>query len=424
MFIDFDEVFNKENGTPINIPEPLLTYLSKDLPQGLQYIADETGYCVVSSMDGSDVKLSGFSLEPTSEQKIVLGENATIEEIISYSYNAQQNIPIKLNREGYIKLNGKEISVERLQFNPFYENRYVPGSFEMKPSEFPEPFEINIGYEETERKITISRIANESVNIAAYESKKENEPLYIKFYVNEKENTLQLSIGMELKYAKDVKELLEVLAIYKAFLEGRGVILNEEVTGTPDNWEHTGFDEKIEIFWNKVLNIEQYLNVRFQIPRDEVDIESRVFVEKIYQNLIKKKPVRENKGINKATGEWTFKKEDEVWNFIGKVLYFQFEATEVCTLFGVDIELPCIVGLYNARLVNIEQADGKYDVIFENESEEHKMYMTSLCFKDKVELRKYKEMNEGHISETFHSAKDVIEYLNELHVKQKEASAE
>ena len=109
MFIDFDEVFNKENGTPINIPEPLLTYLSKDLPQGLQYIADETGYCVVSSMDGSDVKLSGFSLEPTSEQKIVLGENATIEEIISYSYNAQQNIPIKLNREGYIKLNKSKL---------------------------------------------------------------------------------------------------------------------------------------------------------------------------------------------------------------------------------------------------------------------------------------------------------------------------
>ena len=417
MFVDFDEVFNKELGEIAKIPEPLLAYLSKELPQGLKYISDQTGNCIIVSNDESELRLSGFSLAPTSEQKKVLGEDATVAEILDYAYNAQQVIPVKFAKEGYVKLNGEEILLERLQFNPFQENRYVPDSFIIGPAKFPEPFEINVGYGAISRNIAISRIANESVNIAAYESKKENEPLYIKFYVNEKENTLQLSLGMELKYAKNVKDLLEVLAIYKAFLEGRGFILNENITGTPDTWEHTGFDERVESFWKKVFEIEQYLNVSFKIPQEEIDVETRMIIEKLYKNLIEKIPVRENRGIAKATGEWTFKEDDDIWKYIGNVLYFQFEATEECALFGVNIELPCIVGLYNARLIAIEQAEKKYDVLFEDESEDTKMYMVLLCFKDEIELSEYKKTNNEHIGEIFRSAKNVREYVYEMHAE-------
>ncbi|MBO5428512.1 MAG: hypothetical protein J6A10_00905, partial [Peptococcaceae bacterium] len=97
--------------------------------------------------------------------------------------------------------------------------------------------------------------------------------------------------------------------------------------------------------------------------------------------------------------------------------YFQFEATEECALFGVNIELPCIVGLYNARLVGIDQTEKKYDVLFEDESEENKMYMVSLCFKNETELSEYKKKNDNHIEEIFHSAKNIREYVHEMHAE-------
>ena len=50
------------------------------------------------------------------------------------------------------------------------------------------------------------------------------QPSWVNSQFNEKENTLQLSLGMELKYAKNVKDLLEVLAIYKAL----GTIFTKE----------------------------------------------------------------------------------------------------------------------------------------------------------------------------------------------------
>ena len=82
MFVDFDEVFNKELGEIAKIPEPLLAYLSKELPQGLKYISDQTGNCIIVSNDESELRLSVFSLAPTSEQKKVLGEDATVAEIL------------------------------------------------------------------------------------------------------------------------------------------------------------------------------------------------------------------------------------------------------------------------------------------------------------------------------------------------------
>lgn len=68
MFVDFNRVFKGKPQSQLAVPPALIEYLNRSLPEGVKYVADETGNCVITGTDSS-FTLGGFSLDLTAEQK-------------------------------------------------------------------------------------------------------------------------------------------------------------------------------------------------------------------------------------------------------------------------------------------------------------------------------------------------------------------
>lgn len=170
------------------------------------------------------------------------------------------------------------------------------------------------------------------------------------------------------------------------------------------------FDEGSIMFWEKVLEIEKCLDVHFQPPKEDIDFETVSLVEKLYQNLINKTPVRDNHTINSIDGkkEISTKTLDEV---VGKPMYFEFEATSNMELFGVKKELPAIMGVFNAKLESYTQKGDKQKIIFADESSEKQRYTSVMYFKSEKDLKNFRNGNREQITAILRSAKKTKEYL-------------
>ena len=195
MFVDFNRVFKNKPQTQITVPNALVSYMNKSLPDGVKYVVDKNGNCVISS-DAESISIGGFVFKPTDEQKRTLGKKYTQQDVIDYLYNTQKPIPLTLQKEGYIKLNGQEFPIDKMSYNPLNPVKYVSGTLYMYPHPFPEPFQITVGCEKYERSLLVSRVPHNSINIGAFESDK-NDPLPIKYYLDKNNHHLRATSSFD-----------------------------------------------------------------------------------------------------------------------------------------------------------------------------------------------------------------------------------
>ena len=406
MFVDFDRVFGKKPQSQMKVPEALAQFLSEQLPAGLKYIADEDGSCRIASVEGKPITIGGFIYEPTEQQRQVLGEKYTTQDVLDYSYNAQQRIRLSLKRDGYILLNGKEFPVEKLLYRPYNPLKFVSGSFYMFPAAFPKPFSLTVGNGKYERTLRIRRVHNESINIAAFESEKEN-ALYISYYVDEKQNRMTMNVSLNLTCAHTVRDIVEAASIYNSSLDGKALI-----GGKPFETDAQGFDQSSLEFWEKVLRIEDELGVSFTPPHRDVKFDEMCVAEQLYQNLIRGLPIRDTMRIDSIDGAWNPANEKNIRKSIGQPMLFEFTAVRGIELFGVELELPCLMRIFNASLAGLEEEGSTQRIILGDQNCDTPRYTSFLCFKDEAHKKKYEESanRDASISQ-FHDAKRADEYL-------------
>ncbi len=409
MFVDFDEIFNEQPQTEIRIPDALLSYLSNQLPDGVKYIVNEDGNCVVASENGS-YTLGGFFCEPTDAQKTVLGEKYTREDVLKYCYNAQQSIPLRLEKDNYVKLNGEYVPIDRLSYNPFKPIEFVYGEFYIGAPPFPKPFTIQVGCEKYTRTLTVSRIANESVNVMLFESEKEA-PLYVKFQLNDITNEMTFHISYNLKFAKTIRDIVETTMICNAFCEGNGFLCGQPLESNLIGDKPQQYHKDSAMFWEKVLQIESALNLTFIPSEEDIDYETACLVEQLYQNIIKGVPTRKSEKIDSLDGKWDLTSEIDIKDSIGKPLFFEFEVTAKIELFGVEFELPSLIGVFNAVLSDYIDNEEKSSIILADESEEKSRYTSTMLFKTEEELKAFRNGDRDKYISSFRNAKKVNEYI-------------
>lgn len=412
MFVDFNKVFNNKPQTQIALPPALVAYMNKSLPVGVKYIVDDEGNCTIDSENDS-CTIGGFIFNPNEEQKKVLGKNYTLDDVLKYLYNWQKPIPVILQTDGYIILNGKEFPVDKISFNPLNPIKYVSGSFYIYPHPLPDPFLMTVGCDKYKRQLSISRVPHNSVDIAAFESRRE-EPLYISYLVNEKTHALTFNISFNLKYAKSVRDMVESTMIYNAFFDGKGLLMGRHLKARINKTGGTRYDDDSAIFWEKVLMIEKLLKVHFEPPQENVDIETICLVEQLYQNLVNKLPTRNNQTINSINGNSDGAKiEANINDFIGKPVYFEFEAMSHIELFGVKKELPTLIGIINAVCSEYSTHGKEKKLVLVDESKEKKRYTSIMYFKSEKELNEYIKMDHNKRIEQFRDAKKPYEYIKQ-----------
>lgn len=412
MFVDFNKVFKDKPQTQMAIPQPLVDYMNRSLPEGIRYVADENGNCEITSETGS-FSIGGFVFEPTEKQLKILGKNYTQQDVLSYFYNSQKAIPLTLKKEGYILLNGVEFPIEKVSFNPHVpiDLKYVEKSFWLYPSKFPEAFPVKMGSDKYEREILISRVPNESISIMAFESSCD-EPLKVQYFINENKKSITMNLSLNLVKANTVFDLVQATSIYNAFIDGKGTLLGHSFGAGLVDTNVKKFDDKSISFWERVLDIERILEVQFYPPQDNVDTDDIYLVEQLYQSLVNKIPTRDNQRINSLDGKWDFESLGcDINDMIGKPLFFRFECTSHIELFGIKKDLPTLVGVVNAVLDEYKIEDNKQEIIFGDESQEKKRFNSIMFFESEDELLRFVSGNHQEIIEMFQNAKRPNEYV-------------
>lgn len=410
MFADFNSVFNNEKNSQFTVPKPLVEHMNKTVPTGVKYAIDEDGDCCITSDNGQPITVGGFVFSPTKEQLAVLGKKYTQEDVINYFYNIQKPIPFSVSKDGYIKLNGQDFEIEKLKYNPLYPIKYEMNSFFMYPSKFPDPFKIRIGCEECDREIEIKRVINNSVNVCRLQTN-DDEPLQITIYLNEKNHTMKLNISFDLSKAKTVQDIVQVTSIYNAYLAGKGTMFNKPLEGQLEGTNLKCYDENSLIFWKKVLQLEDKLQVTFEPPMDDIQYDTIVQVEELYQCLIKENPYIDTNIVNSIDGNWDMKENKEISDKIGDAIYFEFEATNEVELFDKKIILSALVAIFGAKLVGCVTENGKQKLILEDADENNKRFTSIMLFTDEKELKAFRAKDHNEILNLMHSAKRISEYV-------------
>ena len=409
MFVNFNKVFNKKPQSQTEIPQAMLDNMNKHLPKGVKYISSDDGRCTIVG-ESESLTLGGILFRPTEEQKKILGAKFTHEDVMDYFYNAQKPMPLELEKEGYITLNGKEIPIEQMSYNPLLPVKYVSGSFVAYPHKFPKPFALSVGDGNYSRTLYISRIPNESVNVAMFQSKLE-EPLMISYSVDEKNQKLNMNMTYNLKYAKSIRDVVESTMIYNAYLSGKA-FLGEVPLDVVSYSSGTKFDFKSAFFWEKVLKVEECLGLNFIPPKEDVQAEDVILIEELYQNLIKRAPIRSTQKLTSITGDWDFNDTNRnIKDSIGLAIFFEFNSIMDIELFGVKFSLPILTGVCDARIKEISATEGKTKLVLEDESVEKKQYLCTMFFLTEEDMEAYKSMGTNRMVKIFESAKAVKELL-------------
>lgn len=410
MFVEFNKVFGKIPQAELQIPQALIDQLSTKLPDGLIYVADSNNNLKISHDGKKDLEytISGMTLEPTEQQEELLGDNPSFDDIMTLSYNSQLPVPVRFKNDKYVTINGTDISIEELSYNPFKPYEIVINSTYIYPMPFPPAFTIQIGNESNKIELSVKRIPNNSLDTMAFKSD-DSKCLSIIYYLNPDKHYLKMTMNIMISKAKTVQEIIDSIEIYNAFIEGKGYIFSSLISSGLGNANR--YDDEALEFWKKVKKLEDKLGVSFDPHGSELEFDDICDIEEIYQNIINITPIRRNANINSITSKWDLRKDDIAKDTLGKPIYFEFVGKSTVKLFGQDIELPSIVGIFNALLANYEKNEKTEEctLFLENESDEKQMYTSTLRFLNNKELLKYKEETKDRIH--FRDAKKRHEFL-------------
>lgn len=413
MFVDFNKVFGKTPQAELKIPQPLIDQLSEKLPDGLVYVVDSNNNLTISHDEKKNLEytISGIALDPTDQQKKILGNKCSFKDIMSLSYNSQQPVPLKFKNGKYIVINGVDVSVEELSYNPFKEHELIIDSTCIYPPKFPPAFTMQIGSNDTKIDLLINRVPYNSLGTMAFESDN-SKCLSIVYYFDPEKRYFSMTMNIAIDKAKTVQEIVDSIEIYNAFVEGKGYIFDSLINTRLETKNSCRYDNEVLKFWKKVKNLEDKLGLSFEPSRNKLEFEDICNIEEIYQNIINKIPIRHNKKITTITSEWEFSKDDIAKDILGKPIYFEFNDKTTIDLFGQNIEFSCIVGVFNAVLEKYEKNEktGECILFLENKSNENQMYTSILRFLNEGDLLKYKKEIKDRIIQ-FRDAKRKYEYL-------------
>lgn len=409
MFVDFDKTFGDMDETTLKIPNGLLKKLNRDLPEGFHYEYKEDGLCHITS-DDDKITFSGFTFVLTDKQKAILGDNPNTENILTYFYNAQKEIPLSLIKPGIIIINDEEVPVEKIMHHPFRSLKFDSFNLTALPPKFVDPFPIIISGNGCKMEMMINRIPNESIYEAKFESINEA-PIKIKYSINDKKKLFSISIITNLNLSKNCREIYDSMSIYNAFISGKGkfeniLIPTKEVPPTNKKYSKKALD-----FWKKTSEIENKLGVSFVVSDFEITKDIAYGIEHLYQNLIKGKPVRDDYKIDNLETEWSIENENRVKEAIGQQLVFQFTGKKSYELFGVKIELPCLTNAFNFIIKGYEKVDNKISLSLVNKSDEEVPFSSTLCFFNEKDRKTYLKKDFNDIVKEFEKAKKISELL-------------
>ena len=337
---------------------------------------------------------SGQIVLPKTAQA-VLGEHIDMDKLWTCLYNSQQKAQLLPDKNGCYLINGEPIKAENLIIAPFNENIVRESTkFYLAPPAFPKPFEIEIGSLKNKQKVMIQRNPNNSISKMKFQSISKG-ALNINFTIDSETNEIVFNVEVTEKNALNIEDVVNSNEIYNAFVLGEGHICGGKIFVKKSHIDAL-IPEEVMDFWNKVLELERYLNIKFN-PNEEITIDLVNTISILYRCLIEKMPYKKFENFESVSGKGFNKKTEVINDIVGKVIYFEMQADCSVELMGNKIELNQLIGIFNAVVVTHDLPkqgeNGEFKIAL-TAKENTKMYTGNMLFLKEKDLVEFKDKSD------------------------------
>ncbi|WJM05897.1 abortive infection system toxin AbiGii family protein [Paenibacillus amylolyticus] len=394
MFSNFKESFKKSDGHII--PKEIVESLNKRLPNGLIYkrVAKDLVFAVPS--EGREMQMSANIKIPESLRIYKPGQ------LFEILYRTQTGL--KIDKNVPVKINGIEIALDEAALAPLITSKNT--EFFLQPRPFPSPYELEFSGNGHTRTLTMQRQPLADLNKTLLKNI-DNDGLQVSMKVLEDTETLRFSFNFNLQKVDSIDELLSVLFVYQAFIQGEGQVVGLKLPPAPTSDVERETLNDLLTFWNKMSSVEKKLGVQFPLDLPLSD-EEDIWLMKLYSSFVKEEPFRENIKYTSITFDppENFDKD----RLISQAAGFTFLQSENINLLGVDLELFAVMGVYNLRISDIipsKKEPGKLECILENKSDQ-KSFRSMRYFKTYEEALEFQKNIRA-----LHEARDLFSIFEE-----------
>ena len=409
MELNFDKTFGKKSFEELDVPSAVINHLNSKIPEGTKYYSAEDGTLIIGPEKEMSVK--GLKAVLTEEDKGILGETFTNDDIISLYYNKQEPLYLEPIDEGYLEVNNEKVATE-----DFIKNYKFPNLKLKKTVLFPKPFTEKPFYLHIKADGIYEELQFKRVPVASVKSRR-FESLDLNFLTIALEFELNNKINLHFKFspekegmAKDYYlSILTFNALCSYQFEFDELILDFEKDNTHVNQM---IDAGSIMFWRKVCELETKLGCHFKVPLEGVSKDDFLIIEELYQNIVNGIPTIALTNVTSINFSNEEKDKDELEKYKYKRLDFSFISETVFNLLGERLDLPYVACSYNSMVLNIESEKNNNKIVFGDSSQVEKIYNVVLYFKSKNECNDYMEINDNKtILENFKEAKSIKYYL-------------
>lgn len=380
MFLNFNEIINNKKPEK-DIPAIVLDYLSAELPDNLFYKSDGNGLAYISGFQ----KVNGLSFDTPNELKEEVGDKEiSIDDFLLYSYNSQESLKLKPVKEGIVKVDNKEIAIDKFVKTINVKYKIKNGCFYIIPSPFEKKGIIKLSNNKYIKEMTFERVPYKSIKYMKF--KAYSKGLYMTMLIPFSDSiNASFTISYNINDLNNYKELIKCISIYDSIIKGEGKINN--VILKPSTITNNADHNELLLFLNKVELVEEHLGCNFELFAGDISFGFAREIEGLYQNLIKKSPVKNYNKIESIT----FDDEPRIESSSDKryVLLYKTEISK--DILGVPLLLPTIVCVFNITYTcNKYKNTWKADIIYNENS-----YSSYLSFRSIDELNRYAESYEN-----------------------------
>lgn len=272
MFADYNSLFN-DGDNDNKIPDPIIKAMSRDLPEGFKYeLADEETLIMVPERE------EGFNLS-LDIPNIDLDFIDSKKDFWEFLYRSQRKFKVTNEK---IRINGEEVEVSKILTSPFQAGNT---EFFIVPPPFPAPFKLPLTLEDGEEIcLKIKRQPLADLKKSLFKSIG-TESLNLSYIIDEEKHSMSMKYKLKLDKADNIEELISVLKLTKALLEGR-VKIGDAPLKVDENLRNDKEDLEILLeFWKRLNEVSKKLDIEFP-PREKVSYSDMQVVNNLYDSLI------------------------------------------------------------------------------------------------------------------------------------------
>lgn len=349
MFSNFKDTFIRKPQFTSTVPQAILDNISKELPQGLRYVSDKNGYCVISSDE--EVRITPKGLKVPDGADALFNEEITAEDILRYSYNAQKPIDLLTDEDGCILINGEKINVNKLVTAPMKATEFKNGRLCLVPEKFPDPFSITVAGNGCELNLEIQRIPCESLTEMSFGTVNDS-ALKLGYIMKIGQTEGQIKYDVEVGGIRTAQEALVAYNIYNAFAAGTASIDGVPVTPCEDVQGKQIPGEVIN-FWEKTVELEKALAVNFDVSK-KIGTREVTLVNRLYHCILEKEPFKVL--VQKHALRGIAKTEDHAqkWNAsMDKEMLVEYAEADDIALLGQTIHVYACACVFGGKVSEI-----------------------------------------------------------------------